>query len=988
VRAAALTRSLRPQRVMASLLALLSLAAVAAVARLVLAAVNVTIYVAASSTCTTGCGSQASPWKTITAGLADGNSRIAAGTATGAFIQVAPGTYNENFTVFPNCHVICSGGVATINGGGTRSTVRFSDGGTPRLPTDFSIDGCTITGGVGEPRNSGTQKSGGGVFVYGDAVVTNNVITGNTITGNVKIYFGGGVYVAQGNAVIMGNTITGNNASPGPGTSQATSFGVGGGLFVLGPESGVNFNPVIEGNLFTNNITGGDVGKGAGMRVDGYPGTVVRRNVLIGNRAGFGGGAVFQYGTLNITDNLIYGNSAGQIGGGIATYGGFGLINNNTIFGNSGTNTTIPSRYAAATYGAGVAITDLNVNVGQITFQNNLLGGNAVTSTGLGGGLYSSRSSPVVRNNDLWNNIKFPAASSNVDGDFTSAQVIGLNGNISLAPNFVNAPLFADTTTAAGTTTTVIIREPSRYAVNQKLEYNNDGVARTITAINTSTRALTFTPALASASALNKMVSNWGSLTNMTENFRLQLPSPAVDTGTNAGIGTYDLQGNARLSDGDANGSAVVDMGAYELQCVPSTEICNNRDDDCDGSVDEVLGNITCGVGACQRTVAACTAGVPGTCTPGSPTIETCNNIDDDCDGLTDELGNLTCGVGACQRTVAACTAGVPGTCTPGSPTTEICNILDDDCDGLIDEALGNITCGLGACQRSVAACTGGMPGICTPGNPFTETCNNIDDDCDGQTDEGTISCGVGACGRTVAMCNNGASNTCTPGTPTAEICNGADDNCDGIVDNDADTDLDGQYNCFDPDDDNDGAADAADCAPLLASVINPPGVVPTITAAPGGATVTFTWPLLPQTQVYNIYRGTAGSLGPGNYLATSSCLLNENPTGSFTDSAVPPVGQIFYYLVDGMNACAEGSVGTMSNGQPRNLPALCPYQGINTDGDLFVNRDDNCPLVANPDQAEGDHDGRGDVCDNCPAVPNADQVDTDHDGAGDACDP
>jgi hypothetical protein len=487
----------------------------------------------------------------------------------------------------------------------------------------------------------------------------------------------------------------------------------------------------------------------------------------------------------------------------------------------------------------------------------------------------------------------------------------------------------------------VIIREPSRSAVNQKLEYNNDGTARTIIAVNTSTRTLTFTPALASASAINKMVSNWGSATNMTENFRLQLPSPAVDTGTNTGIGTFDLQGNPRLSDGDGNGSAVVDMGAYELQgtCTPATEICNNRDDDCDGSVDEGLGNLTCGVGACQRTVAACTAGgVPGTCIPGQPASETCNNLDDDCDGLIDDLGNIACGVGACQRTVAACTAGVPGTCTPGSPTTEVCN--------------------------------------------------NVDDDCDGQTDEGTLACGVGACARTVALCSNGSSNTCTPGQPSAEICNGADDNCDGTIDNDADTDLDGQFNCFDPDDDNDGAADAVDCAPLLASVINPPGVVPTITASASGTSVTFSWPLLPETQVYNIYRGTAGSSGPGNYLATSSCLLNENPTGSFTDAAVPPVGQIFYYLVAGLNACAAGSVGTMSNGQPRNLPALCPFQGLNTDGDLFVNRDDNCPLVANPDQADGDHDGRGNVCDNCPAVPNADQVDTDHDGAGDACDP
>ncbi|WP_435253962.1 thrombospondin type 3 repeat-containing protein [Tenacibaculum sp. A30] len=67
-------------------------------------------------------------------------------------------------------------------------------------------------------------------------------------------------------------------------------------------------------------------------------------------------------------------------------------------------------------------------------------------------------------------------------------------------------------------------------------------------------------------------------------------------------------------------------------------------------------------------------------------------------------------------------------------------------------------------------------------------------------------------------------------------------------------------------------------------------------------------------------------------------------------------------------------------------------------DGDGVLNGVDNCPNTANPDQADVDNNGIGDVCqdtdddgiidieDNCPTTANPDQADADKNGVGDAC--
>jgi len=167
----------------------------------------------------------------------------------------------------------------------------------------------------------------------------------------------------------------------------------------------------------------------------------------------------------------------------------------------------------------------------------------------------------------------------------------------------------------------------------------------------------------------------------------------------------------------------------------------------------------------------------------------------------------------------------------------------------------------------------------------------------------------------------------------------------------------------------------------LTLTITSPAGTVVELTSINGGSGDNYTNTLFDDEAATSITSGSPPFTGTFIPEQALSAFDGESSLGDWTLT-----------VIDG----AGGDGGALNSW----TVFTCGEPVFDADGDGIDDIADNCPMIANVDQADNDNDGLGDVCDddddndgildvndNCPWTSNTDQSDIDGDGIGDVCD-
>ena len=374
------------------------------------------------------------------------------------------------------------------------------------------------------------------------------VLTGFTIT-NGNTYNGGGIYCYQSSPDINNVTITYNDAM------------LGGGIYC--EES----NPRLDNVTISYNDTGWGFGP-AGGGICCLQSTLTLENVTINGNISTAGGGIYCYQSSSDINNVTITNNFAELGSGI-------WCSNSSM---SMVNVTISDNLADG-IGGGVAFDTSNPSLFNVTISGN--------SAYDGGGIWCAESNPILTNVIINDNTanwgagiycydNSSAILNNVVIFNNTALYEGggiLNDNCNL--NLTNSTI---TMNSAPLGTGIFCSGNSNLNILNSILWNNQPQGMYISG----------------GTIISIYYSNYqgagGYFGNIDEDplfvgtgedpYSLLENSPCIDTGIPDTLGLnlppWDIIGNHRIWDGDGDGTAIIDMGAYEYDALPYVDIKDN----------------------------------------------------------------------------------------------------------------------------------------------------------------------------------------------------------------------------------------------------------------------------------------------------------------------------------------------------------------------------------------------------------------------------
>ncbi|MHC4875350.1 MAG: choice-of-anchor Q domain-containing protein [Planctomycetota bacterium] len=446
----------------------------------------------------------------------------------------------------------------------------------------LSVTGTTLSGNVAGRDGAGIYNNDLSVTTLSDSTLTSNSATVNggglfnelaatTTINNSTIAFnqatnGAGLYNDDGTLTVAISAISANVASED-----------GGGAFVTS-----NGELNVSNSSFSGNMAGLD---GGGIHSDG---TTTLDNVqVIDNTAGQNGGGLINTRSLTLQQVAVTQNDAGVDGGGLWNSGVGAVTATGTTISentanrdgggvhNSGSASLSFSRSTISDGTAGEKGGGLyQSSLGTVTIVNATVSGNAATD---GGGIYSSTSlsfsNSTLSTNTATNN------GGGIDNNggavsFSSATVVA-NSAGGVGGGVVNESVFGafslKNTIVAGNqingnppNSDVDVSGVQFNSIGNNLIGDRGSVTSFVDGANADIIGVAGNEV---DPLLGPLQDNGGP----TLTHALLFGSPARDAGTNVGVLSTDQRGFARIFDGDGDGLATVDIGAFESGFVVNT---------------------------------------------------------------------------------------------------------------------------------------------------------------------------------------------------------------------------------------------------------------------------------------------------------------------------------------------------------------------------------------------------------------------------------